>query len=130
MSRKSRGIGFERELVHLLQDNNFAAIRVAGSGCTVTPSADILSGNGQKVFCFECKSSSSDVIYISKQSIEDFLEFSYRFGAQPFIAVRFLREQWRFLHPQDIPQTTVNVVINKKFAFDRGFILDDLVRVV
>jgi holliday junction resolvase Hjr len=127
MSRKSRGISFERELVHLLQKHHFAAIRVAGSGCTTTPSADILSGNGQKVLCFECKSSSLDAIYIPKQSLADFLQFSYQFGAQPFVAVRFLREQWRFLHHEDIPQTTANVVITKDLAIQKGFLLDELV---
>lgn len=126
MSLKSKGIAAERDLVHRLQDAGFAAIRVAGSGSTQTPSTDILAGNGMRILSIECKTVKGDSRYISKEAIADFLAFSRQFGAEPWIAVRFFRSAWRFLLIEDIPVTDKNVSINKELAETKGLLLEEL----
>ena len=131
MSLKSKGIAGERDVVHRLQDAGYAAIRVAGSGSTQTPSTDILAGNGMRVLSIECKTIGvgGDVRYISKEAIADFLTFSRQFGAEPWIAVRFFRTPWRFLLVEDLPVTDRNVSIHKGLAEAKGLLLNELLGV-
>jgi Holliday junction resolvase len=126
MSRKSRGIAFERELVHILQEKGFAAIRIAGSGCTQTPSADILAGNGRSLFAFECKSTSLAHRYISIEAMNEFVTFAHQFGAQAWIAIRFLRTPWFFLHFEDIPKTDKFYRVTQELAKQKGLLIQDL----
>jgi Holliday junction resolvase len=126
MSLKSKGIAAERDLVHKLQDRGFAAIRVAGSGCTVTPSTDILAGNGRRILSVECKTVKGTSRYIDRESVNDFVAFSRQFGAEPWIAVRFFRTPWRFLLVEDIPLTDKNVAITQEHAESKGLLLEEL----
>ncbi|MFT4313381.1 MAG: Holliday junction resolvase Hjc [Candidatus Woesearchaeota archaeon] len=128
MSLKSKGIAAERELVHLLQKYGFAAIRVAGSGSTVTPSTDVIAGNSGRIFSFECKTIKGESRYISKKQIEDFLSFSGQFGAECWIAVRFSRKPWKFLLVEDLVETPNNYGITKKIAEIRGITLEELLQ--
>ncbi len=127
MSLKSKGIAAERDLVHLLQKKGFAAIRVAGSGSTQTPSTDILAGNGTRLFSIECKTVHGESRYVGREAIADFVSFSRQFGAEPWIAVRFFRQPWRFLLIEDIPLTEKNVAITRILAEAKGLLLDELV---
>jgi len=129
MSLKSKGIAAERDMVHLLQDRGFAAIRVAGSGSTQTPSTDILAGNGMRIFSIECKTVKGASRYVSRESISDFISFSRQFGAEPWIAVRFFRTPWRFLLVEDIPLTEKNVSITKSLAEAKGLLLDEMLEI-
>ncbi|MFT7615205.1 MAG: Holliday junction resolvase [Candidatus Woesearchaeota archaeon] len=126
MSLKSKGLALERELVHLLQDHGFSAVRVAASGATQTPSTDILAGNTRSVYSFECKSVKGNSRYISKSQIADFLVFSRKFGAQPFIAVRFSRKPWKFMLCEDLHETPGNFGFNRDLVERKGIDLADL----
>ena len=56
MSRKSRGINAERELVHLFNAlDEWMCIRTAGSGSQKYPAPDILAGNVLRKIAIECK---------------------------------------------------------------------------
>lgn len=126
MSLKSKGIAAERELVHILQNHGFAAIRVAGSGSTVAPSTDVIAGNAGRVFSFECKTIKRDSRYIAKQQIHDFVSFSSQFGAECWIAVRFARTPWLFLLIEDLIETEKNFGITKTLALQRGLKIEEL----
>lgn len=103
MTRKRKGINCERELVHKLWDLGFGAVRIAGSGCTQTPSADIVAGKSGKVYTIECKSSKSENFYLKKEVVSQLLEFSKRFDSIPLIGIRFKNQDWAFLKQEHLP---------------------------
>ena len=126
MNLKGKGIAAERELIHLLWKQGFAAVRVASSGSSRYPSCDILASNGVKTFCFECKSIKGKSRYIEKGEIDEFLSFSASFGGMPFIAARFSATQWHFLSMDDIPQTTKAYCISRDLIKQKGLLLEEL----
>ena len=97
---KEKGSKVERELFQMFIDNNYRAVRVAGSGIMEYADCDILAGKaGGKKFCIEVKSSKKPVKYIEKKQISNFMIFSEIFGLKPVIAIRFNREGWFFFNP-------------------------------
>ncbi len=129
MSLKSKGIGAERELVHLLQTHGFAAIRVAGSGSTIAPSTDILAGSGGRIFSFECKTIKNSARYFAKDQIKDFIKFSSQFGAECWMAIRFTRTPWLFLLTEDLIETHKHYAITKKQALNKGLTIQELLEI-
>ena len=57
---------------------------------------------------------------ITKQQIDDFLQFSEVMGLTPVIATRFNREGWLFLNPKQLEDSGVNWVVNLKKAKVEG----------
>jgi holliday junction resolvase Hjr len=125
MSLKSKGISAERELVHILQDRGYAAIRVAGSGSTKAPSTDILAGNGKRTLSIECKTLRTGYRYIPIKEIEEFLQFSHNFGAEAWIGARFMRKPWVFIRVNDLAKTDKNYGITPDIALKYGIALDN-----
>ena len=70
---KSKGSKAERELFDKFIENNYRAVRVAGSGAMETADCDLIAGKKGKKFCIEVKSSKKPVKYISKSQIEEFI---------------------------------------------------------
>lgn len=126
MSRKGKGSNAERELVHLLWAKDIPAVRVAGSGSSKYPSPDILAGNISRTFAIECKSVASDSKYIPKQEIVELKEFAQKFGAEPWIGVRFARNEWLLLSLEDLRETTSSYVITKEMAKIKGLLLEEV----
>jgi len=126
MSRKSKGINAERELVHLFNNNSWGAIRVAGSGSSQFPSPDILAGNKVRRLAIECKSSKKPVKYLTKEEVDELLLFSNMFGAEPWIAVRF--KEWYFLNIEDIKQTEKSYVVTLEKAKQKGLLFEELIK--
>ncbi len=91
-----KGYRFERELLHKLWKFGFAAVRTPASGSMSYPCPDIVAGNGEVYLAIEVKMRSSLPIYIPKKDVEDLIEFSKRFGAKPYIAVK-VKGDWKFL---------------------------------
>ncbi len=110
---KSKGERFERELVHMLWSKGFAAVRTPASGSISYPVPDIIAGNGRRYLAMEVKMRSSLPIYIPKKDVEDLIEFSKRFGAEPYIAVKVKGEGWRFLS------------VDRLIKTNRGFKIDE-----
>ncbi|MEM4605876.1 MAG: Holliday junction resolvase Hjc [Candidatus Pacearchaeota archaeon] len=108
---KSKGSKAERELLKMFLDENFRAVRVAGSGVMEKADCDLLVGKIGKKYAIEVKSSSSSLKYISKIQIENFLIFSEIFDLTPVIAIRFNREGWFFLSPNELKIAGKNFVI-------------------
>ena len=127
MSRKSKGIGAERELIHLFWNRNWASIRVAGSGSSRYPSPDVLAGNGNRRIAIECKSSSETVKYLTAKEVSELEKFSRIFGAEPWIGMRFNDLRWYFLSLEDLKNSGNSFSISVELAKKKGLEFDELI---
>ncbi len=128
MSRKGKGIGIERELVHLFWGNGLAAIRVAGSGRMNYPSPDVLVNNKGRILAIECKSNKGNYVYLTKDEIKELETFSKLFKATPLIGVRFNRERWFFFGLKNLKETKKNFVISIELAKEKGMSFDAIIK--
>ena len=121
---KSKGSKVERELYQIFIDNNYRAVRVAGSGTMENADCDILAGKKGQKFAIEVKSCKKLPKYISKDQINRFITFSEIFGLKPVIGIRINQLGWFFLNPKSMRDSGKNWVVNmeiirkkaKKFA--------------
>ena len=128
MLLKQKGANAERELIELFWESGWAAHRIAGSGSSRFPSPDIIAGNFSKKLAIECKSTKAKNQYITKEQAEGLERFSQIFGAEPWVGVRFNKEQWYFMPLKEIKQTeNKNLVIKLKEAKLLGITLNELV---
>ena len=105
MKRKAKGLNAERDLVKIFHSNGWAPLRVAGSGSSPIPLPDILAGNGERNLALECKTTRKNTIYISHEQIDQLLYFAYKFGAEPWLAIRFYRKPWIFYRVSEMTKT-------------------------
>lgn len=121
---KAKGSKVERELFQMFIENNYRAVRVAGSGTMEYADCDLLAGRaGGKKFCIEVKSSKKPVKYIDKKQISNFITFSEIFGLNPVIAIRFNRDGWFFINPlkqKILEDSGKNFVVSIETARKRG----------
>ncbi|MFZ5955818.1 MAG: Holliday junction resolvase Hjc [Nanoarchaeota archaeon] len=117
---KAKGSKAERELFQMFVDNNYRAVRVAGSGTMENASCDLIAGKKGKKFCIEAKSTKVPVKYISKEQIEDFMIFAEIFDLEPVVALRFNREGWFFINPRELEDSGKNWVITLELARKKG----------
>ena len=128
INKKQKGSNAERELIELFWKSGWAAHRIAGSGSSKFPSPDIIAGNFSKKFAIECKSTKSRNQYITKEQAHGLQKFSEIFGAEPWVGVRFDREEWYFLPLKEIKKTEgENFVIKLGEAKLLGLKFDDLI---
>ena len=127
MSKKSKGINAERELITLLWGHGISACRVAGSGSSHFPSPDIIAGNTLRKLAIECKTSSAEIRYIQKESIDQLKVFANTFGAEPWIAMRFARNNWLFISLDDLKDTGNYFSISLENAKKKGFLIEELI---
>jgi Holliday junction resolvase len=120
-ANKAKGSKAERELVKLFTEHNWRAARVAGSGIGEDSPCDILAGKiGKSGYAIEAKSSKKTTIYIKKSQINDFMIFSHAMGITPVIALRFNREGWLFLSPENLHDTGKYFAVSLKTAKEKG----------
>lgn len=118
---KAKGSNIERELFQKFVENNYRAVRVAGSGTMENAECDLIAGKSKKKkYAIEVKSSKKPTKYIDKKQIESFLVFSEIFGLKPVIALRFSREGWLFLHPKYLRDSGSSFVITLEEAKKKG----------
>ena len=118
---KTKGSNVERELYQKFIENSYRAVRVAGSGVMENSECDLIAGKkGGKKFTVEVKSSKKPVKYISKEQMEKFIVFSDAFGLKPVIALRFNREGWIFINPDEMRDCGKNWVITLEEAKKKG----------
>ena len=131
MNRKAKGTNAERELVSKFWKAEWAAIRVAGSGSSRFPSPDILAGNGHRKLAIECKTVAELKKYLEAGAVEELKSFSYKFGAEPWIGVRFpaalVDEQWHFVSLEDLAKTEKGFVISIRLARRKGLTFEQLI---
>ncbi|MBD3313903.1 Holliday junction resolvase [Candidatus Woesearchaeota archaeon] len=133
MSRKSRGINAERELLHKFWDNGFIAMRAPASGAIKYPCPDLLVGNAARKLAIECKTTSSEKQYLSSDQVESLKMFADIFGAEPWIAVRFnMRKDnagWYFVSLDDLKDTAgKNYVVSLALAKARGMLFEEIIK--
>lgn len=110
----NKGFAYERELVHELERRGFASLRAPASGSrTKLDRPDIIAGRHGFHLVIEVKTTSANVLYIRKESIMSLLRFAERFGAQPFVAVKFKgkRKGWLLTTPSQLRPTAKGYVL-------------------
>jgi len=127
MSRKSKGINAERDLIHKFWGCGWAALRVAGSGSMKYPSADILATNKLRRLAIECKTSGDKNKYLTREEIGQLKEFSDLFCAEPWIAVKFDRHDWLFISIDDMKETGSLHLVSLEIAEKKGLLFNELI---
>lgn len=92
-----KGMKFERDLIHMLWENGYAALRTAGSGAARYPTPDVVAGNGSNFIALEVKKRSSLPVYLTENEVRELVMFSNLFGANAYIAVKIPRKEWKFI---------------------------------
>jgi len=121
-----RGAQEERELAKMLMEDGFATMRAPASGSKATyPLPDLVAGNSSTDlhYAFQVKTTKRRRIYIPKESIDQLVEFSQRFGCQPIVALKFKRTRrpWVFLRPNQLKNTpSLNYKITFIEALEKG----------
>ena len=128
MSVKSKGINAERELIHLFWSNKWTAVRVAGSGSNRYPSPDILASNAVRRLAIEAKITKDKYKHFSADEIFQLKEFSCKFGAEPWIAIKFNRNSWFFLDLDSLTATGSNFSISLELAKNKGVSFGELIK--
>ena len=128
MASYAKGANAERELIEMFWNNGYAAMRAAGSGVSRFPSADVIASNGEKTFAIESKAIKSGYVYLERDEIVKLLEFSQKFGARPYVAVKIKKDDWTFLPAGKIIATeSGNFSITKKSAKENGILFENLI---
>jgi len=127
MDRKKKGSDAERELIHLFWQQGWAALRAAGSGSMQYPCCDVLAGNGQRRLAIECKITSDEAKYFDKEELDHLSEFAQRFGAEPWIGIRFFRSPWYFLSLQHLKSSGKLLSITRSDAEQKGRAFEQLI---
>lgn len=125
---KRKGTTAERELIHLFWNNGWAAVRVAGSGSSQFPSADIIAGLKDKKLAIECKSVKSKYKYFEIDEISQFKEFVNKFGATGLIGMRFDRIGWYFVKLEDLEFTGKLYSANLSLAKEKGLKFEEIIK--
>ncbi|MFH1399670.1 MAG: Holliday junction resolvase Hjc [Candidatus Woesearchaeota archaeon] len=128
MAVKHKGINAERELIHMLWAAGWAAVRVAGSGSSRYPSPDVLAGNNLRKVAIECKAVHNKNKYLPQEEVENLLIFAKRFGAEPWVGIRFDKEQWYFLGPEELIKTKESYKISLQSAKLSGLLFEELIK--
>lgn len=128
MSRKSKGINAERDLIHKFWASKWAAIRVAGSGSSRYPSPDVLAGNNIRKLAIECKACKEKSRYFTKDEIEALKEFAKIFGAETWVGIKFDKIGWYFLTLEDLKETDNCYLASYEIAKRRGLIFEELIK--
>ena len=129
MSRKSKGINAERNLLHRFWGvESWCAVRVAGSGSMRYPSADILASNKLRKLAIECKTCIEDNKYLPKEDIEQLKSFAEVFGAEPWIAIRFKGHDWYFVSLEDMMETKKSFIVGVNTAKSKGLLFEEMIK--
>jgi Holliday junction resolvase len=119
-SRKRLGSDAERELCHIFISKNFRVIRSAGSGTLTNSECDIIVANKKKAYCIESKSTRKGGVYIPKDRMNKFLKFAEDTNFTPLVALRFIRENWIFVKPEQFNSEGNTYGITLKKAKQEG----------
>ncbi len=130
MKVKQKGANAERQLVHLFWKTGvWSGVRVAGSGSMGYPSPDVLVSNGDRRLAIECKAVAHTNKFFSNREIFELQEFSRKFGAEPWIGIRFDNDSWHFLNIEDLKKNTKGYSISMNLAKQKGLLFEELIGV-
>ncbi len=127
--RKSVGTAAENELIHRFWDSEWVCVRVAGSGSTQYPAPDLLASRGDKRIVMEVKVVSAVKKYFTGQEIRDLIFFGEKFGAEPWVGVKFEGNQWFFIPTSELELTkSENYVITLIEMKRKGFSFEEMIK--
>lgn len=129
MNAKGKGTNAERDLVHKFWAAKWACFRAAGSGSNQYPTPDLIAGNNLRKLAIEVKITASERQYFDKKEIEDLRLFGSMFGAEPWVAVKFSKQEWVFLMLEDLEETPKAFVASKNVAERRGLKFEEIVKI-
>ena len=92
------------------------------------PSPDVIAGNNLKRLVIECKTTKDNSKYLTKKEVEDLVVFADTFGAEPWIAIRFGKEDWLFLNIEDLNKTDKSYSISLDQARLKGILFEELIK--
>jgi holliday junction resolvase Hjr len=125
---KRKGTLYERELFHMFWNNNWAAVRSAGSGSTPLPAPDILAGNKDNLLAIECKAIKTKSKHFNKEEIFQLMKFANTINAVPIIAMRFDNIGWHFLKANELEKNKGgNYTINLNLCQQKGVKFEELI---
>jgi Holliday junction resolvase len=127
MKTKAKGSNAERELIHEFWKHGWAATRSAGSGSNHYPSPDIIAGNAIRRIAIECKATREIKQYLTTKEVEELREYSKKFGAEPWIAVKFDRVDWFFVPAEDLECTGQNMALSLADAKMKGLSFKEMI---
>jgi Holliday junction resolvase len=116
MKNKAKGSNAERELLQKFWERGWTACRVAGSGSMRYPSPDIISTKNGRILAIECKSTREKYKYLKKEEIIQLMEYATISQSTPYIALRFMKEDWLFIHPEDLEEKKTSFGISMEDA--------------
>ncbi|MCD6148132.1 Holliday junction resolvase [bacterium] len=123
---KSRGTYYERKLVNAFWEAGFGVMRAPTSGgATSRALPDIVAGNGKVYYAIEVKMKKELPVYIREEQVEEIKEFSRRFGAKAFIAVKLPYKEWRFVPVELLSKNGKNYRVGEE-EYLKGLRLEDL----
>jgi len=117
---KLRGFEKERELCHIFINNNYRVVRIAASGCLTNADCDVIAANKKFTYCIEAKSTIKSSVSIKKESMNKFIQFSKDTNFTPVIALRFKREKWIFINPEQLDYSGTTASIGLQRAKKEG----------
>jgi len=88
-SRKKIAANVEREVLRLIWDFGYAALRVAGSGSSSYPASDLIARIGDELYIIEVKSTHSERIRINEEQQEQLSLLADKFKAKILIVLKF-----------------------------------------
>jgi Holliday junction resolvase len=125
-----RGIREERELIHRLDSLGFAVLRAPASGSrTRLDRPDILAGRKGFILAIEVKTSKKATFYIRKESVDQLVRFSGRFGAKPYVAIKFKHKglDWFLIEPENLIKTVKGYKVTLNHVKNKGRSLESIV---
>jgi Holliday junction resolvase len=124
MTRYQKGANAERELIHILWENGFAVVRVAGSGKTALPAPDLIALNREKKLAFESKAWSSEHLSIPREQMDELAKWSGIAGAEFYIAWKVPHKGWLFLKKEMFNANEKNYTLPKHIAMNKAIDLN------
>ena len=129
MGSKCKGTRAERELLHMLFSKKWHVVRSAGSGSIGLPNPDLLAGKDSRILAIECKSLSAENKYFKEQEIKELNQFSKKFGAEAWLALRFDNIGWYFIQPNKLNKTKSSYYsISLEEIKKKGLNFEELIR--
>jgi Holliday junction resolvase len=126
MARYNKGANAERELIKLFAENDFAVLRVAGSGTNPLPCPDVVALKDGIAIAIECKAKKGLYLPISIEQIEEEVGWAKMAGAKFIIAWKVPRKGWLFLKVNDFRKTNKNYMIKIDEAFQKALTFEQI----
>ena len=126
---KSKGTYYERQLVRAFWEAGFGVMRAPTSGgATSRALPDIVAGNGKVYYAIEVKMKKELPIYIREDQVKEIREFSRRFGAEAFVAVKLPYRDWKFVPIESLSRNGKYFKVGEE-EYLKGLNLEDLLEV-